>query len=118
MPLDLSEMLDDDWADCKGFGNLFTCATRSLGVSGAALPVLGPFNTRPILGARHSTRESVSWNHHQFGWQSSLVHDSACKVDQADPKYAVNMARDTTYKGYLYQSGTWSPQSSVVCSVW
>lgn len=118
--LKLSEMLSSTWADCKDFGNFYTCLARSLGVDGQAYFVEGPFSTKPVLGSNKSAWETFVFNHHQFGWQSSLVHDASIKVDHSAPKYPVNMDRDTTYKGYLVATSpppTWNPRGSVVCSV-
>jgi hypothetical protein len=39
--LKLSEMLTSTWADCKDFGNFYTCLARSLGVDGQAYFVEG-----------------------------------------------------------------------------
>lgn len=117
---DLAGFLDDigQMGDCKDFGNLYALLMRSLGVDGRAYFVDGPFDPKPILGAN-----TAMWTdyprlvHHQFGWHSSQVHDAAIKVNQAAPLYAINMDRDTTYKGYLYQSGDWFPKGSVICKL-
>jgi hypothetical protein len=38
-------------------------------------------------------------------------------VNQSAPLFAINMARDTTYKGYFYNSGTWTATGALVCGL-
>ncbi len=114
---ELDKMLDATQGDCKDFGNLYACLMRCLGIDGRAYFLWGPFDTRPLLGSHLGSWTTYSFSHHQFGWDTSLVHDACVKVDQSAPKYAVNMNRDTTYKGYAYSSGTWNPVNYVICKL-
>ena len=114
---DLAGFLDDSGGDCRDFGNMYTCMLRSLGAAGQADIVYGQFGTKPILGSNLGSWASYNFNFHQFGWYSSQVHDAEAMVNQSSPIYSINMDRDTTYKGYFYDTGYWTPSASFVCSV-
>lgn len=116
----LSWFLNDwDWGDCQDFSNFYSVLCRNVGVDAKSdlierqPPYYYPIHTKEILPVLYLEWQNFSWDFHQVGWLVSTgkVYDPTIKVNQSSPLIPMNLIRDSEYKGYLYDSGSWNPQN-------
>ena len=111
----LTELLADDWADCKDMSAVVQLFTQILGGTTVQVRRVLDIDTKPILGIDNigaaGTWTNYNWSHHQFGWYGGEVYDACLKLNQAAPYIPVGDDLNGSYKNNLRDAGAWNVQA-------
>jgi hypothetical protein len=102
-------------ADCQDMSMFLSILYSSVGASlNQTRRIQGGFNTKSIdpVGTTYSWG-TVSWNFHHVGWLNN-IYDPCLRLNSSSPYIPINSNIDNPYKIDLYNSGTWSPQSTFI----
>jgi len=105
----LTELLQEDWADCRDMSATVHVFAKGIGCSSLNVRRIdGPFVYKPIKPIGMILWQVDTWNFHQVANYSG-IYDACLQLDPSNPRISLGEDINGTYKNDLFDSGVWLP---------